>query len=218
MPRARVAAYRDRDASTGAARAATSSWRDDHDNIRAVADSQKTIDAFLRRVREGALAKYPGSHLKSPWPDHLDLAVNDKTFAYLSREGQPFGVGCKLPHSNALALMLPNVEPAGYGLGKSGWISAKFPGDALPPIEMIEAWIDESYRAQAPKKLIAQLDGAAGARLSTTKPERGTKKTTAAAKPPPTTTKKTTTAAAKPAPATKKKAAAKKNEAAAKNR
>ncbi|MDQ3037073.1 MAG: MmcQ/YjbR family DNA-binding protein [Myxococcota bacterium] len=123
-----------------------------------MAASKKT-DAFLKRVREGALAKYPGAHLKSPWPDHLDLAVNDKTFAYLSREGQPLGVGCKLPHSNALALMLPNVEPAGYGLGKSGWVSAKFADDELPPIDMIEAWIDESYRAQAPKKLIAQLDG-----------------------------------------------------------
>ena len=48
-------------------------------------------DAALREVRAFGLA-YPGAHIKSPWPDHCDLAVNDKTFAYLSTEGQPFGM------------------------------------------------------------------------------------------------------------------------------
>ncbi len=116
--------------------------------------------ALANELRKRALAKYPGSHLKSPWPEHLDLAVNDKTFAYVSTDGKPFGISCKLPHSQAEVLMLENCEPAGYGLGKSGWVAASFPDDDLPPIEMIEEWIDESYRAQAPKRLIAELDGA----------------------------------------------------------
>ena len=63
----------------------------------------------------------------------MDLAVKDKTFAYLSIEGQPFGISCKLPRSSAGALMLPFVKPAGYGLGKSGWVSASFPpGNRCP--------------------------------------------------------------------------------------
>src|SRR5215510_6916222 len=106
----------------------------------------KNHDAILKELRAFGLA-YPGAHFKSPWPGHLDLAVNDKTFAYLSLEGEPLGIGCKLPESHATALMLPNVEPMAYGLGKSGWVSAKFP-DELPPIAMLKAWIDESYRAQ----------------------------------------------------------------------
>jgi predicted DNA-binding protein (MmcQ/YjbR family) len=117
--------------------------------------------AIANALRERALAKYPGSHLKSPWPGHLDLAVKDKTFAYLSLENEPLHLSCKLPHSCTDALMLPNAEPAGYGLGKSGWVAVSFPEDELPPIEMLEEWLDESYRAQAPKRLIAQLDGAA---------------------------------------------------------
>ena len=113
------------------------------------------IDAVVRELRAFGLA-YPGAHLKSPWPDHLDLAVNDKTFAYLSIEGQPFHISCKLPFSHEEALLLPNTTPTGYGLGKSGWVSATFP-DGDIPVEMLQAWIDESYRAQAPKKLVRTL-------------------------------------------------------------
>ena len=114
-------------------------------------------DAVLKELRELGL-KYPGAHLKSPWPGHLDLAVNDKTFAYLSIEGEPFHISCKLPKSSHMALMLPHTQPTPYGLGKSGWVSAEFPDGKLP-VEMLKAWIEESYRAQAPKKFVKQLDG-----------------------------------------------------------
>jgi hypothetical protein len=51
--------------------------------------------AVLKELRAFGL-RFPGAHLKSPWPGHLDLAVKDKTFAYLSIEGEPFGISCKL--------------------------------------------------------------------------------------------------------------------------
>ena len=121
-----------------------------------MAAKKRASDAVLRELRAFGLA-YPEAHTKSPWPGHLDLAVRDKTFAYLSVEGEPFKVSCKLPHSNAVALMLPFTEPTPYGLGKSGWVSAKFAPTETPPTDLLKAWIDESYRAQAPKKLVAQL-------------------------------------------------------------
>lgn len=116
-------------------------------------------DAALRELRAFGLA-YPGAHTKSPWPGHLDLAVNDKTFAYLSLEGEPLKVSCKLPHSSAMALLLPGCAPTPYGLGRSGWVTATFAGPDVP-IAMLKAWIDESYRAQAPKKLVKLLTTAA---------------------------------------------------------
>lgn len=119
-------------------------------------------EALIQHLRERGLAKYPGAHLKSPWPGHLDLAVKDKTFAYLSVDGPP-SISCKLPQSSEIALLLPNAKPTGYGLGKSGWVSLDLDPSDLPPTDMLEAWIDESYRAQAPKKLVAQLDAASGA-------------------------------------------------------
>ena len=56
---------------------------------------------------------------------HLDLAVNDKTFAYLSIDGEPFSIGCKRPVSARVALMLPFVTPLAAGLGRGGWGTAR---------------------------------------------------------------------------------------------
>jgi predicted DNA-binding protein (MmcQ/YjbR family) len=114
------------------------------------------VDDVVKELREFGL-RFPGAHLKSPWPGHLDLAVKDKTFAYLSLEGEPLDISCKLPQSNVAALMLPFTKPTAYGLGKSGWVTAQFARGQKPPVEMLKAWIEESYRAQAPKKLLAGL-------------------------------------------------------------
>ncbi|MBP6631243.1 MAG: MmcQ/YjbR family DNA-binding protein [Kofleriaceae bacterium] len=132
-------------------------------------------DAAIAELRAFGLA-LPGAHLKSPWPGHEDLAVKDKTFAYLPPVGQPFTISCKLPTTSAVALMLPYCQPTGYGLGKSGWVSATPPADAVD-LEMYRAWILESYRAQAPKKLVAQLEAATPAptRARTRSPARRTR-------------------------------------------
>lgn len=133
-------------------------------------------DKALHELRAYGLT-YPGAHTKSPWPGHLDLAVNDKTFAYLSIEGDPFSISCKLPSSSHVALLLPFCKPTGYGLGKSGWVSARFPEGKVPPVEMLKEWIDESYRAQAPKKFVKQLEG--GGAAAPAAPNKKTKKAAA---------------------------------------
>ena len=136
-----------------------------------MAKKNRASDAILAELKAWGLS-LPGAHSKAPWPGHDDLAVNDKTFAYLSTPGEPFGLGCKLPKSAAMALMLPFAEPMAYGLGKSGWVSAKFPDDEPLNVEMLRAWIEESYRAQAPKKLVKQLDEGGGAPAPAAKPAR----------------------------------------------
>lgn len=120
---------------------------------------KKSPAAVIAQLRERGLRRYPGAHVKSPWPGHLDLAVKDKTFAYLSAPGDPPGMSLKLPLSGPIALSLPGSEPTAYGLGKSGWVSLSFE-QGMPPVEQLESWLDESYRAQAPKKLLAQFEGA----------------------------------------------------------
>ena len=52
---------------------------------------------------------------------------------------------------------MPFTKPAGYGLGKSGWVSVNF-DKGKPPVEIFKDWIEESYRAVAPKTLVKQLD------------------------------------------------------------
>jgi predicted DNA-binding protein (MmcQ/YjbR family) len=138
-----------------------------------MAKTSARIDAALKELRAFGLA-FPGTHTKSPWPGHLDLAVKDKTFAYLSLEGQPLGISCKLPHSAEAALMMPFAKPTGYGLGKSGWVTAEIPLGETPPVALFKDWIEESYRAQAPRTLVKQLDGGvpAQAKKPATRPAR----------------------------------------------
>ena len=42
-------------------------------------------------------------------------------------------------------------------LGKSGWVTATFHKGDRPPFDILKSWIDESYRAIAPKKLSKKL-------------------------------------------------------------
>jgi len=118
--------------------------------------SARSHDAAREALRAFGLA-YPEAHTKSPWPGHLDVAVRDKTFAYVNTTGEPLSVSCKLPQSSAVALMLPFAKPTGYGLGRAGWVTADFAWGEKPPVALLKQWIDESYRAQAPRRLVATL-------------------------------------------------------------
>ena len=53
---------------------------------------------------------------------------------------------------------LPFAEPTGYGLGKHGWVTATVDAGRNTSMSTFEAWIDESYRSVAPKKVVASLD------------------------------------------------------------
>ena len=114
-------------------------------------------DALVAELRAWALT-LPGAHRKAPWPEHDDVAVKDKTFAYLPAKGRPFSLSCKLPYTGYEALQLPFAQPTGYGLGKSGWVSFSPPEDQLPDLAQLKSWVEESYRAQAPRRLVKELD------------------------------------------------------------
>ena len=85
------------------------------------------------------------------------IKVRGKVFLFLGRSDGGLSLSVKLPHSGILALGLPFATPTAYGLGKSGWVTARFGAHDRPPVEMLCQWVDESYRAVAPKKLVAAL-------------------------------------------------------------
>ena len=120
----------------------------------------KRSDEVVRALRAFGMT-YPGAHSKAPWPGHDDLAVKDKTFAYLPVEGDPFSLSVKLRYTGEVALDLPYASPTGYGLGKSGWVTFTPSGKEMPSLDRLKEWIDESYRAQAPRKLVKELDARA---------------------------------------------------------
>ena len=108
------------------------------------------------RLRDLALA-YPEAYEEFPW-GHRAVKVKGKTFVFLALDEEGLSLSVKLPLSGVAALALPFASPTGYGLGKSGWVTARFAKIADVPLDLLKAWVDESYRAIAPKKLVKTLD------------------------------------------------------------
>ncbi len=130
------------------------------------------MTAAQHRKHEKTLEKlaleYPGAYVEFPWGEKV-VKVKGKIFIFLSVEAYgdkiPVGLRCtvKLPLSRHDALDCPFAKPTGYNLGKSGWVTAAFKATQSVPLDLLIDWMDESYRAVAPKKLIKELDGHAPA-------------------------------------------------------
>ena len=116
---------------------------------------------------------YPETHEDHPW-GHSALKVKGKVFAFLWADAEGLSISVKLPESNSLALTLPFAAPTGYGLGKSGWVSAKFASKEKVPLELLFEWLEESFRAIAPKRVLAGMAGSST--LSKPAPKKAARK------------------------------------------
>jgi predicted DNA-binding protein (MmcQ/YjbR family) len=119
-----------------------------------------TVAKAKPRGAEAVLRAYalsfPGAKEEFPWGDRV-IKVNKKVFVFMGTHEGGFAMSTKLPHSAEIALTLPFASPTRYGLGKSGWVTALFASDQTPPLDMMRAWIEESYRAIAPARVVATL-------------------------------------------------------------
>jgi predicted DNA-binding protein (MmcQ/YjbR family) len=118
---------------------------------------KKTLESLELELRDYAMA-FPEATEDHPW-GHRAIKVKGKSFLFLGgeKDTKELSLSVKLPSSRDVAVDLPFAEPTGYGLGKSGWVSARFAKVSDVPIDLLKAWIDESYRAIAPKKLVKGL-------------------------------------------------------------
>ena len=113
--------------------------------------ASKRARALRDRVVEAALG-YPEAYLDHPWGETV-VKVNKKVFLFAgSDDGDGAGISVKLPESCDQALAMADASPTGYGLGKAGWVSITFTSKP-PPVGVLLDWLDESYRAVAPKRL-----------------------------------------------------------------
>jgi predicted DNA-binding protein (MmcQ/YjbR family) len=114
-----------------------------------------------QKVRGFALG-LPGASEEFPWGETV-AKVNKKVFVFLGLDdgSYPLGVTVKLKDeaAHAHALTSPGAQPAGYGLGKAGWVRVPLEEQRAPAAELLCDWVEESYRVIAPKRLIAELDG-----------------------------------------------------------
>ncbi len=99
---------------------------------------------------------YPEAWEDHPW-DETVVKVRKKVFVFTGWNDGSLYLTVKLPTSAEEVLTLDSVSPTGYGLGRRGWVSAMFPKGTKLSLDLAEEWIDESYRAIAPKTLVRQL-------------------------------------------------------------
>ena len=106
-------------------------------------------------LRRRALT-YPEAYEDHPWGETA-IKVKGKVFLFMY-QGEFLSLSMKLPVSGPTALGLPFAAPTGYGLGKSGWVTARFEKGQDVPTEILLEWLDESFRAVAPKRVVAGLE------------------------------------------------------------
>jgi len=112
------------------------------------------VSAFETLRRHGL--GFPEAVEDFPW-EHPVLKVRGKIFVFFDDGEAGFSMGVKLPVSRDFALIFDFAEPTGYGLGRSGWITARFAAGEAPDLDLLKRWLAESYRAVAPRKLAALL-------------------------------------------------------------
>ena len=113
--------------------------------------ARKSKSAAAIGALAAAAAAKPGAWVDHPW-GHDVYKVGKKMFVILGDEDGLISMTVKLPDSGEAALtMFSFTEPTGYGLGKSGWVSASFAAGEAVPVPLLVEWIDESYAAVAPK-------------------------------------------------------------------
>lgn len=115
----------------------------------------KLKHADAKALRKAALA-FPETVEDFPWGHSAFKVAGKKAFLFLDdSEGGGWSCSMKLPFRSEEALKIKGAEPTGYGLGKSGWVTFRFTARAKAPMGKLADYLDESWRAVAPKKLSA---------------------------------------------------------------
>jgi len=119
----------------------------------------KTVPQEVAEALRAFALRMPGAVEDHPWGETV-AQVNKKIFVFLGHDRTDgiFQFCVKLPESAAEALKRPGTEPAGYGMGKHGWVLIKVQADDRPNLDQFLRWVEESYRAVAPKKLVKAWD------------------------------------------------------------
>jgi predicted DNA-binding protein (MmcQ/YjbR family) len=132
-------------------------------------------DPVLAKMREICLA-LPETKETLTWGEP-HFRVGEKIFSGYDKAGGVATIGFKMTVPDAVALVRedPRAKPAPY-VGKHGWIA--YDATKVDDWDQVRAWVVDSYRLIAPKRLAATLDPAGAAtkpkaRISARKTRRG---------------------------------------------
>jgi hypothetical protein len=120
-----------------------------------VAMTRQAHSQALQALRKLAL-RYPETEeaiaCKGTALECSAFKARKKTFLFLSHAELKLKLQQSLPEAEELA----EKAPERYKAGSGGWVTVMF-RDATPPLDLLERWLDESYRLVAPKQLVAAL-------------------------------------------------------------
>ena len=114
----------------------------------------KKASRIAQAIRKHAMS-YPETTEEFPWGESA-FKVKGKTFVFMRDDEDGTSFSVKLAASRAAALKLAGSEPTHYGMGAKGWVTIL--PTARSSMKQLEAFIDESFRAVAPKRVLAALD------------------------------------------------------------
>ena len=140
-----------------------------------------SLPKLAESLRALALA-YPETYEEQPWGDRV-VKVRGKIFFFCGVREDKLHATVKLPSSGRAVLQRPDAAPTHYGMGKHGWVSLTFSDEKKVPLDELRAWLDESFRAVAPKKLAAEQPSAVSRQPSAPQGKKPEKKKPEGKKP-----------------------------------
>ncbi len=88
------------------------------------------------------------------WGDHPTFRVNGKNFVFSDQAARQLSLKLSKDEAAAVVASDPEVDPAGYGLGRHGWVALTVDDTAgADRWHQIEEWVRTSYTLVAPKRL-----------------------------------------------------------------
>ena len=117
--------------------------------------AKSALSGTAQALREFAL-RYPetrdGISCAGTSLERATVNARNKAFVFLG-DGE---ARLKLGESLEEATRLASREPERYRPGSKGWVQVTL-GPGEPPLDLLQRWIDESYRLLAAKQLVARL-------------------------------------------------------------
>ena len=109
---------------------------------------------------EALIARFPEAERVDveAWGDHPTFRVRNKNFVFSDDAATSLSFKLSTDEAEAVIATDPRAEPAGYGLGRHGWVAYDLePGVGEERWREVAEWIETSYLLVAPKTLGRRL-------------------------------------------------------------
>lgn len=114
-------------------------------------DSMSRLERIVARLPEATRVDV------EEWGGHPTFRVRGKNFVFSDLTAEHLSLKLPIAEAEAVVATDHNASPAGYGLGRHGWVALTVGPDDEDRWAQIEEWVRISYRLVAPKTLARRL-------------------------------------------------------------